>query len=95
MRICDFTKPELETFRRECNFTDIESQCFELKWMLPRHALSSIRAHDPRHGLSENLYNILYNIRRKKGHVQHMYNNKNTTKRYKTAQNKNSGKPCK
>ena len=31
MRISDFTKPELDAFRRECNFTDIESQCFELK----------------------------------------------------------------
>ena len=31
MRICDFTKPELDTFRRECNFTDTERKCFELK----------------------------------------------------------------
>ena len=31
MRICDFTKPELDTFRRECNFTDIERKCFDLK----------------------------------------------------------------
>ena len=31
MRICDFTKPELDTFRRECNFTDAERKCFELK----------------------------------------------------------------
>ncbi len=31
MKICDFTKPELDKFRAECNFTDIESKCFELK----------------------------------------------------------------
>lgn len=31
MKICDFTKPELDTFRRECNFTEIERQCFDLK----------------------------------------------------------------
>ncbi len=31
MKICDFTNPELEKFRKECNFTDIERQCFELK----------------------------------------------------------------
>lgn len=31
MKICDFTKPELDKFRRECNFTDIERQCFDLK----------------------------------------------------------------
>lgn len=31
MKICDFTKPELDKFRRECNFTDIEMQCFNLK----------------------------------------------------------------
>lgn len=31
MRICDFTTRELEVFRRECNFTDIEMQCFNLK----------------------------------------------------------------
>lgn len=31
MKICDFTKPELDKFREECNFTDFESRCFELK----------------------------------------------------------------
>lgn len=31
MKICDFTKPELDRFRKNCNFTDIEMQCFELK----------------------------------------------------------------
>lgn len=31
MKICDFTKPELDRFRKECNFTDIERQCFDLK----------------------------------------------------------------
>ena len=31
MKICDFTKPELDKFRRECNFTEIERQCFDLK----------------------------------------------------------------
>lgn len=31
MRICDFTTHELEMFRKECNFTDIELQCFNLK----------------------------------------------------------------
>lgn len=31
MRICDFTTRELEMFRKECNFTDIEMQCFNLK----------------------------------------------------------------
>lgn len=31
MKICDFTKPELEKFRKECNFTDIERKCFDLK----------------------------------------------------------------
>lgn len=31
MRICDFTKPELDNFRENCNFTDIERKCFELK----------------------------------------------------------------
>ena len=31
MKICDFTKLELDKFRRECNFTDIERQCFDLK----------------------------------------------------------------
>lgn len=31
MKICDFTKPELDKFRKECNFTEIERKCFELK----------------------------------------------------------------
>ena len=31
MKICDFTKPELDKFREQCNFTEEESQCFELK----------------------------------------------------------------
>lgn len=31
MKICNFTQSELDIFREECNFTDIESQCFELK----------------------------------------------------------------
>ena len=31
MKICDFTKPELDKFREQCNFTDEELQCFELK----------------------------------------------------------------
>ena len=31
MKICQFTQSELELLRRECNFTDIESKCFEAK----------------------------------------------------------------
>ena len=31
MKICSFTKKELDTFRRECNFTDLELACFNLK----------------------------------------------------------------
>ena len=31
MKICDFTKPELDRFRKECNFTEIERRCFDLK----------------------------------------------------------------
>lgn len=31
MRIADFTKPELDHFREQCNFTDIERKCFDLK----------------------------------------------------------------
>lgn len=31
MKICAFTKSELDTFRKECNFTMLEAQCFELK----------------------------------------------------------------
>ena len=31
MKISAFTKPELDMFRRECNFTDQEMACFNLK----------------------------------------------------------------
>ena len=31
MKICSYTKKELDTFRKDCNFTDLESQCFDLK----------------------------------------------------------------
>lgn len=31
MKICSFTKKELDTFRKECNFTELELACFELK----------------------------------------------------------------
>ena len=31
MKICRFTKPELDNFRENCNFTEEERQCFELK----------------------------------------------------------------
>ena len=31
MKICDFTEPELTKFRKECNFTDQERNCFDLK----------------------------------------------------------------
>lgn len=31
MKISNFTEPELEMFRKRCNFTDIEGRCFELK----------------------------------------------------------------
>ena len=31
MKISTFTKPELDKFRRECNFTEQERQCFDLK----------------------------------------------------------------
>ena len=31
MKICDYTKKELDKFRAECNFTEIESLCFEGK----------------------------------------------------------------
>lgn len=31
MKICNFTQGELDIFRKECNFTEIESKCFELK----------------------------------------------------------------
>ena len=31
MKISQFTKKELDTFRKECNFTDLEMSCFNLK----------------------------------------------------------------
>jgi len=31
MKICSFTQKELETFRQECNFTELELACFNLK----------------------------------------------------------------
>lgn len=31
MKICQFTQNELDLLRTECNFTDIESKCFEAK----------------------------------------------------------------
>lgn len=31
MKISQFTKKELDTFRKECNFTDLELACFDLK----------------------------------------------------------------
>ena len=31
MKISDFTTPELDMFRKFCNFTTLEAQCFELK----------------------------------------------------------------
>lgn len=31
MKIYEYTQDELETYRRECNFTDIERKCFDLK----------------------------------------------------------------
>lgn len=31
MKISSFTKPELDFFRKNCNLTPLESQCFELK----------------------------------------------------------------
>jgi len=31
MKICQFTQNELDMLRRECNFTEIESRCFEAK----------------------------------------------------------------
>lgn len=31
MKICQFTQNELDLLRKECNFTDIESKCFEAK----------------------------------------------------------------
>ena len=42
MKICSFTKPELDKFREQCNFTEEERQCFELKakdWTNTRLAL--------------------------------------------------------
>lgn len=31
MKIYDFTEPELRLLRKECNFTDDELECFNLK----------------------------------------------------------------
>ena len=31
MKLCDFTRPELDRFRELCNFTQMESQYFELR----------------------------------------------------------------
>ena len=31
MKICDFTKPELDRFRELCNFTDAEMTYFNLR----------------------------------------------------------------
>jgi len=31
MKISTYTKKELDSFRRECNFTDLERSCFDLK----------------------------------------------------------------
>lgn len=31
IKICDFTKPELDKFREVCNFTDDEQEYFELR----------------------------------------------------------------
>lgn len=31
MKICDFTKPELDNFRNLCNFTGEELEYFEMK----------------------------------------------------------------
>ena len=31
MKISEFTRHELEVFREECNFTDIERECFDMK----------------------------------------------------------------
>ena len=31
MKVSQFTQSELDLFREECNFTDVESRCFELK----------------------------------------------------------------
>lgn len=31
MKICDFTKPKLDLFRKECNFTKDEMALFELR----------------------------------------------------------------
>lgn len=31
MKICEYTQDELTVYRKECNFTDIELQCFDLK----------------------------------------------------------------
>lgn len=31
MRIADFVKPELDKFREQCNFSEMERRCFEMK----------------------------------------------------------------
>ena len=31
MKISEFTLPELTLFREQCNFTDLERSCFDLK----------------------------------------------------------------
>lgn len=31
MRIADFTVPELTKFREQCNFSDMERKCFDMK----------------------------------------------------------------
>lgn len=31
MKISEFTRPELDLFRKDCNFTPLEAECFELK----------------------------------------------------------------
>ncbi len=31
MKICDFIVPELKLFREQCNFTDLERKCFDMK----------------------------------------------------------------
>lgn len=31
MKISEFTEPELSVFRKDCNFTDLERKCFDLK----------------------------------------------------------------
>lgn len=31
MKICDFVKPELDFFRENCNFVNLETEIFELR----------------------------------------------------------------